>query len=261
MPNWASSILTITGDKESLDELQAQMARPYDTEHYNFRDNKIDYVEQTGVFLLWNAIRPIDLDAYYERESNQERIRERSKPVEPSDDTPVEPAINAEQMMEKVRNALESMTPDRDILAEIQEQIATGMGWYEWNVRNWGTKWEISDDGASVVSRADRELVYSMDTAWSPPIEALNNLAKQYPTLAFTIVTLDELDCYALESAWAGGVQIYENELPVTHAIHELIRGYCWACDPDEGYGKDPEYSGARKEYGCAQYPKAETNA
>jgi hypothetical protein len=40
--------------------------------------------------------------------------------------------------------------------------------WYNWNITNWGTKWE-----ASIIDwerTSDNEIFVSFDTAWSPPI-------------------------------------------------------------------------------------------
>jgi len=55
--------------------------------------------------------------------------------------------------------------------------------WYEWNVANWGTKWDIGSDNGEVhglnPTIVDNEATMSFDSAWSPPIglyERLNNL-------------------------------------------------------------------------------------
>ena len=49
--------------------------------------------------------------------------------------------------------------------------------WYEWNVSNWGTKWDISD--ITVTDDAeDDSISISFDTAWSPPLEAFRTWAQ-----------------------------------------------------------------------------------
>jgi hypothetical protein len=55
--------------------------------------------------------------------------------------------------------------------------------WYDWQVNNWGTKWDI----AEVAALEDDEdfLEYGFDSAWSPPVEWLEKVAKQYPELEF----------------------------------------------------------------------------
>ena len=196
MPNWTTNKLVITGDKEQLDELIAQVSAPYSDD----REGEDQMIE--GNFLLWNIIRPTNLDQYYQRGEYAE------KPKEPQPDKSME-----------------------SIIGDIQEGFATGMDWYNWNVRNWGTKWEIDVDQAWVSRMSDTEVRYELQTAWSPPVEALDNLAKQYPTLTFTLMAIDEGDLYAVELGWNDGKRAYEIDLPLTHEIHERLHGYCWACE------------------------------
>ncbi len=46
--------------------------------------------------------------------------------------------------------------------------------WYEWNISNWGTKWDIGSDNGEVhglnPTIVDNEATMSFDSAWSPPI-------------------------------------------------------------------------------------------
>jgi hypothetical protein len=46
--------------------------------------------------------------------------------------------------------------------------------WYDFNVANWGTKWDISDASAEVMDA--NTLKASFDTAWAPPVEAYARL-------------------------------------------------------------------------------------
>jgi hypothetical protein len=48
--------------------------------------------------------------------------------------------------------------------------------WYDWNVQNWGTKWDVELDN---VQRVDENtLTARFDSAWAPPIEAYQALEK-----------------------------------------------------------------------------------
>ena len=48
--------------------------------------------------------------------------------------------------------------------------------WYSWNCANWGTKWDVELEN---VQRVDANtLTASFESAWSPPIEAYNQLAE-----------------------------------------------------------------------------------
>jgi hypothetical protein len=46
--------------------------------------------------------------------------------------------------------------------------------WYDWNVANWGTKWDF---GFHTIERTDdTTVVGSFDSAWSPPVQAYDKL-------------------------------------------------------------------------------------
>jgi hypothetical protein len=64
--------------------------------------------------------------------------------------------------------------------------------WYEFQVNNWGTKWDVDarivEDSAtnapgykSYTSPDERFVHMAFDSAWSPPIFAIDMLAKQFP--------------------------------------------------------------------------------
>lgn len=52
--------------------------------------------------------------------------------------------------------------------------------WYNWNISNWGTKWEASHyDETFAGAENPHEAVLAFDTAWAPPIEFYNRLVEQ----------------------------------------------------------------------------------
>jgi hypothetical protein len=60
--------------------------------------------------------------------------------------------------------------------------------WYNWNVANWGTKWNCGDvwhDRADD-SAVEGKTSYNFDTAWSPAEPVVAALAEQFPTLSLT---------------------------------------------------------------------------
>lgn len=108
--------------------------------------------------------------------------------------------------------------------------------WYNWNNRNWGTKWDASDP--NMVHDTAEEIAYEFDTAWSPPIPAMVQLSEQYPSLTIKIR-------FTEEQGWGGIIQLKEGEedlldewdIPETHAEDEKIYGECRNCE-----NGDPEY-------------------
>lgn len=47
--------------------------------------------------------------------------------------------------------------------------------WWDWRVQNWGTKWDVGGEHDHMDRVSDTELYLSFDSAWSPPIEALQS--------------------------------------------------------------------------------------
>lgn len=243
MPNWVENNLTITGDKDSLIDLRERMRTPYESEFYNYKDNCVEKQVVEGEFLLWNAKRPIDLDAYYQRDKIAQQIAERANPTKPE--------ITAEEIGKKLTEAVERMGEEMQSgeflskIEEIQEEFKTGMDWYNWNVRNWGTKWELSN---ADVSESETSLSYYFESAWSPPVEALVNLSKMYPDLQFRMEGLDENFCFAYEVLIKDG-ELEDRDVPMDHNLRMKYRDWCDACSGEAM--DDPDYEEERIEYGC----------
>ena len=86
-----------------------------------------------------------------------------------------------------------------------------GNDWYNFNNRNWGTKWDVAvcegDEHATtymegpVANGENLVVYYNFETAWSRPMPALIKLSEQYPTLLFTL-------SYEEETGWGGELEI-----------------------------------------------------
>jgi hypothetical protein len=48
--------------------------------------------------------------------------------------------------------------------------------WYDYCVGEWGTKWDVGEQGASNIHPDGKMLHTSFDSAWAPPIEAYDKL-------------------------------------------------------------------------------------
>lgn len=57
--------------------------------------------------------------------------------------------------------------------------------WYEWNIKNWGTKWNAYD-----VSIGDNQVHFN--TAWSTPLPIFRALAEKFPDLEIYVKYADE---------------------------------------------------------------------
>lgn len=89
--------------------------------------------------------------------------------------------------------------------------------WYNWNIRNWGTKWDVRE---VQFSETPESLGFGFDTAWAPPVEAIDKLAEQYPTASIELA-------YTEEQGW-GGVIEWEDGIGNETDSYEYK---CWECD------------------------------
>lgn len=98
--------------------------------------------------------------------------------------------------------------------------------WYDWNHRNWGTKWEACDP--EIIQESEGLITYHFRTAWADPRPVFEEMAKQYPDLKFSIGCNEEqgwgLEYYGSE----GELTIIDQwEIPASHAEREDRTGEC----------------------------------
>jgi len=54
--------------------------------------------------------------------------------------------------------------------------------WHDWAVKNWGTKWDLDDQG--IEEKGDGIAIY-FKTAWSPPLPLVRTISSLFPSLKF----------------------------------------------------------------------------
>lgn len=73
---------------------------------------------------------------------------------------------------------------DPEQQAELQLREAANLekhgfrNWYDWSVAHWGTKWDVGSEH-DTADITDGVLTLAFDSAWSPPIEAYEQLIEQ----------------------------------------------------------------------------------
>ena len=60
-------------------------------------------------------------------------------------------------------------------------------GGYEWCIKHWGTKWNVSPEERIPVRVTLDRLVYEFETAWSPPLPVVAALSAKFPDLEFRL--------------------------------------------------------------------------
>ena len=103
--------------------------------------------------------------------------------------------------------------------------------WYNWNVQNWGTKWDTSETS---VTEEDEKIEYYFNTAWSPPMHAFDKIVAENPDLDFLIVFEEEQGWGAKCKSNDGKIELIEEwDIPSSHADHINRGGECY-CDDNE---------------------------
>ncbi len=195
MPNWVSNSLIIEGSADTIKAIKEQLARPILDKNRDYQTGEVRETVITPVMSFRNIIFVPDdkIDLYHETNGSKKD----------------------EATGEMIR------TGD------------TEWNWYNFNNREWGTKWDIHNEVVLTEDKPD-SLIYCFDTAWSPPCEAILRLTEQYPEAK---ITLD----YEEEQGWGGSIlftnggytQIEEYDIPSSHAEMIERRGECYCSPPD----------------------------
>lgn len=163
MPNWVFTTMTVSGPEQSLGDFRAKAAKPYTTRHKGvFTEGKgydpdaVNVAENKSDLSFWNFIEPDDKNAYFGEEVKPE-------------------GYDAMTLDERMEHAMRF----------------SGDNWYDWNVRNWGTKWDACDACCGSGHEGDT-LVYNFSTAWSPAEGAFRAMVIQHKDLKFEFYCEEE---------------------------------------------------------------------
>lgn len=70
--------------------------------------------------------------------------------------------------------------------------------WYDWNVANWGTKWDITPNDVDVSYEKNTGTITStFQSAWAPPIEAMKKIVAKYPKISIRLDYVETGACFA----------------------------------------------------------------
>lgn len=86
--------------------------------------------------------------------------------------------------------------------------------WYDWNIENWGTKWDLTEDTV-VIEESDSRLRLEFNTAWAPPTQWLTSVAQKYPDLTFVV-------SYYEEGVGFAGFAVFREGVKISDVIFEL---------------------------------------
>jgi hypothetical protein len=199
MPNWCYNSLTIEGSKELIADVKRILNRPFKQTHDS-----------------WNAS---------------------SGKMELSDTIYSNPVFAFHNIYNHIQDGVsdEEYLKQSDFAKSTAEVLSfSGNNWYDWNVRNWGTKWDVAvrDNEeypeTELTDESETLLAYRFNTAWSPPTEAITKLSLQYPDLDFELSFEEETGWGGLLQFEAGNIneiESYENKCRDCDSINTM--SYC----------------------------------
>lgn len=136
--------------------------------------------------------------------------------------------------------------------ADGKRQGDSPFNWYNFNNREWGTKWDVAvyDNAKYSETQLNEEeghLHYSFQTAWSPPLAVIEALSLQHPELEITL-NYEEEQGWGGEIYWdkTGSTVLEEYDIPDSHQdyVDRDNEGGC-ACayseDEDDWYSDCPK--------------------
>ena len=183
MPNWVITKIYITGPEDKIKEFEGKVLRPNEDEDGEFqRTFSLNRIKERPEELT-NTISPdpkpkvrkvkdmqgneIEVEVYSDTINEwdiQAAIKRGETPPEPI------PCNNA--------------TPDQ------QRELIMKYGrsnWYDWNLHNWGTKWDCSDSHYT-----EEDKILQFQTAWSCPEKIIAEMKLAFPDLRFDGSYADE---------------------------------------------------------------------
>ena len=163
MPNWVYNTLHATGSVEDIAKLKSQLNQPLTRQHDQWNP-------ETGKMELKDYSYSNPVFAFWNI---------------------IKPTDMETYVLQKDPNHDDSIIDFK------------GNNWYDWNVRNWGTKWDVAvgDEEqypeTELMEDGETVLAYRFNTAWGAPLQAIETLSSQYPEIEFEL-------SFEEETGWGG---------------------------------------------------------
>lgn len=104
--------------------------------------------------------------------------------------------------------------------------------WYDWNIGNWGTKWDV-DAEVDDVSSINEQVIFSFESAWAPPQRAIALMAELFPSLTIR-------HSYLEEGVGFVGYDLYEKGELANEEYNEDSGSDAWKQLAQDEFGWEP---------------------
>jgi len=195
MPNWTNSCITITAPKETIDKFIAD-AKPLSE----------DELIEGNPFSFESWIPRPETFTDFDTTNHPD-----GKNIQVGFDVDVcgiRTKVTTENLDEIVSKYKEA--------TKHQKETYGVVGWYDWNCKYWGTKWNC---GFDITPCSDTQIAINTQTAWAEPTPFFAEIARRYPDMEISILAHDEYP-------WNKGVKIKGESVEVFSPDKSKVLNY-----------------------------------
>ena len=164
MPNWCNNEVSIYADEETIKQLKAEV----------FTTDK----ETKQSYLDFNKVIPMPKELY-DTISPPTVVSEAF--IRMKDVLKANPSIQSiwldDRQVKRDRLSEQYITESQ---SEYMKKTFGADNWYDWKVKNWGTKWGIDGGSIQFYDEDNDRIELHFDTAWGPPEEICYALREKY---------------------------------------------------------------------------------
>ena len=215
MPNWCNNRLEVSGDTNELKKFLK----------IGITEQPVRYSETGEKELVWRMSKYLPTPEPLSRTISPARdckwvnewdVNNAKKRKENGEDVVIPELIECANGTEEKRE-------------DLIRQYGTD-NWYDWNVMNWGSKWDCSSEEMGFDTDNENYITINFTSAWSPPIKWLGKVIKMFPNLNFKLVFMETGNWFA------GCAYSEDGELTVTEGEPEyVVDGVVYNYDTEQG--------------------------
>jgi hypothetical protein len=222
MPNWCVNQLDITGDESEVARLIefvkgggdgfdfAKIVPPPDSPFYSISDKQNHF--QCGCEPVYVELPELPQVVAYTDSNGNDVMRNQGEWR--VGDLPVKKEVIGNGTIEAFVEAGFGGSEVCPIHNETKNSLHPDW-WYNWNVANWGTKWnchEVWNDREEDANVFAGRTSYNFDTAWSPAEPVVAALSGLFPTLVITHRYCEGGNGYAGQVVYHSGNEVSRDE-------------------------------------------------
>lgn len=136
--------------------------------------------------------------------------------------------------MRKLFDVIDAMKDDDGLfVSTVGKKKSYGDDWYNHNINEYGTKWDVSKsdvymDNRNLADNVGGHIMMSMDTAWSPPLEWCRKLSKKYKVDVYITYSEQGCDFYG-EATYSNGDEGESYSAPYLEGIYHSGNDSFWS--------------------------------